>query len=410
MSERRTESSQSTPHAKQVDRKHERRWWTLAVLSLSLLIIGLDNTILNVALPTLQREFDSTASQLQWMVDSYIIVFAGLLLLFGALGDKYGRARALATGLVVFGLGSFGAAYTQSAEQLIFARAVMGVGGAFIMPATLSVIIDVFPRNERGRAIAIWSGVAGLGIGLGPLAGGLLLEYFWWGSVFLVNVPIVVVALAAGYVLVPESRDPASRPLDVLGALLSLVAVTSLIFAIIEAPTRGWLDWMVLTSFAAALVLIVLFAIRELRTDYPMLDFGFFRNLRFSLGAAAIAFAFFALFGMVFLFTQYLQFVHGYTPLETGYRLVPIALGIMIGASQSSRWVARFGSNRVITAGMIALAAVLASTAFWDTETSYWFIGTVMFLIALSMGNIMAPATDAVMGSPPRPGQASVRQ
>lgn len=397
----------SAPTSGEDDRKHERRWWTLAVLALSLVIIGLDNTILNVALPTLQREFGSSASQLQWMVDAYIIVFAGLLLLFGTLGDKYGRALALTTGLVIFGLSSTAAAYAQSAGQLIAARAVMGIGGAFIMPATLSVIIDVFPRNERGRAIAIWSGVAGLGIGLGPLAGGLLLEYFWWGSVFLLNVPIVLIALAAGYLLVPDSKDPDSNPLDLPGALFSMLGITALIFAIIEAPTRGWLDWMVVTSFVAAFVLILLFALRELRTEYPMVNFGFFRNFRFSLGAAAIAFAFFALFGMVFLLTQYLQFVQGFSPLETGYRLVPIALGIMVGASQSSRWVERFGSNRVITTGMIGLAVALTSMSLWNADTSYWFVGTVMFLIALSMGNIMAPATDAVMGSLP-PARAGV--
>jgi EmrB/QacA subfamily drug resistance transporter len=382
-------------------RKYRQRWWTLAVLSLSLLIIGLDNTILNVALPTLQREFTSSASELQWMVDSYIVVFAGLLLTFGALGDRFGRARALQAGLVIFGLASFAAAYSQSAEQLIAARAVMGVGGAFIMPATLSILIDVFPKEERGRAISIWAGIAGLGIGLGPLAGGVLLEHFWWGSVFMVNVPIVIVALLAGFFLVPESRDPDATAIDLPGAFLSMGAVITLVYAIIEAPARGWLDPLVVGGFVAALVLGITFAVHELRTDAPMLDFRFFRNLRFSFGAAAIGFAFFSLFGMVFLLTQYLQFVRGYSALEAGYRLLPIALGIMAGASQSHRWVARFGTPKVVSAAMIGLALVMATMALWTTDTSYWIVGTVLFLMAAMMGNVMAPSTEAVMGALP---------
>lgn len=384
------------------ERKHQRRWWTLAILSLSLLIIGLDNTILNVAIPTIQREFSSSASELQWMVDSYILVFAALLLTLGTLGDKFGRARALQWGLVIFGISSFGAAYAQSAEQLIAARAVMGIGGAFIMPATLSIVIDVFPKRELGKAISIWAGIAGLGVGLGPLAGGLLLEYFWWGSVFLVNVPIVVIALIAGYFLVPDSRDPDTTALDLPGAVLSLVAITTLVFAIIEVPSRGWLDPLVLTAFGTAILFGVGFAVRELTTDAPMLDFAFFRNLRFSWGAAAIGFAFFALFGMVFLLTQYLQFVRGYTALETGYRLVPIALGIMVGASQSHRLVARLGTAKVVAAGMVGLAAVLGSMSLWDVSTSYWIIGMTLFLMAMSMGITMAPATEAVMGALPQ--------
>lgn len=383
------------------ERKYQRRWWTLTVLSLSLIIIGLDNTILNVALPTLQREFRSTASELQWMVDSYIVVFAGLLLTFGALGDRFGRARGLRAGLVIFGLASGWAAYAQSAEQLIAARAVMGIGGAFIMPSTLSILIDVFPREERGRAISIWAGVAGLGIGMGPLTGGLLLEYFWWGSVFMINVPIVLLVLVLGPAFVPESRDPDPFPLDLPGAFLSLTSVTTLVFAIIEAPARGWLDPLVLSAFGIAVVLSAGFVVRETSTDAPMLDFGFFRNLRFSIGAAAIAFAFFALFGMVFLLTQYLQFVRDFSALEAGYRLVPVALGILIGASQSHRLVKRFRTSRVVAGGLLGLAVVLASFALWDIGTPDWMIASVLFLMAVSMGNIMAPSTEAVMGALP---------
>jgi EmrB/QacA subfamily drug resistance transporter len=375
--------------------------WILAVLCLSLIIIGLDNTVLNVALPRLQREFDATSSQLQWMVDSYVVVFAGLLLILGALGDRFGRAKALQAGLVIFGASSLWAAYATSADMLIAARAVMGVGGALIMPATLSILIDVFPRDERGRAIAIWSGVAGIGIGLGPIVAGLLLEWFWWGSVFLINVPIAVLALGAGWWLVPDSRDPTHPPLDFPGAALSISAVSLLVYSIIEAPVHGWTDPLTLALFAGAVVLIAAFAWWEIRAPHPMLDFAFFRNRRFSLGSAAIGITFFALFGTIFTFTQYLQFVQGYTALEAGARLIPLALGIAIGAGRSDHLVRRFGTTRVVMGGMILVATVLASFALLDTDTSYWIVGVTVFFLALGMGNVMAPSTDSVMGAIP---------
>jgi EmrB/QacA subfamily drug resistance transporter len=399
--------SASSPNQTPVDQfdrsspKYARRWWTLAVLSLSLVIIGLDNTVLNVALPSLQREFDASSSQLQWMVDSYVVVFAGLLLTLGALGDRFGRGKALQAGLVIFGAASLWAAYATSAEMLIAARAVMGIGGALIMPATLSILIDVFPREERGKAIAIWSGVAGIGIGLGPIVAGLLLEWFWWGSVFLINVPIAVLALAAGWLLVPDSRDPEHGALDVVGAALSMAAISLFVYAIIEAPNHGWTDPLTLALFGGAVVLIAAFAGWEMRTAHPMLDFDLFRNRRFSLGAAAIGLTFFALFGTVFAFTQYLQFVQDYTPLEAGARLIPLALGIAIGAGRSDHLVRRLGTTRVVAAGMALVAVVLGSFALLEVDTPYWIVGTLVFLLALGMGNVMAPSTDSVMGAVP---------
>lgn len=380
---------------------YRRRWWTLGILSMSLLIIGLDNTILNVAIPTLQREFSATATVLQWMVDAYILVFAGLLLLMGSLGDRYGRKRALQVGLVVFGLSSFFAAFAQTSEQLIASRAVMGIGGALIMPSTLSILTHVFPREERGKAIGIWAAVAGLGIGLGPVTGGLLLEYFWWGSVFLINVPIVGIALLAGLVLVPESRDPQPRSLDILGAMLSISAITILVYSIIEAPVRGWTDALVIAGFVAGTVLAVAFIAWELRTSHPMLNIGFFRNPRFSAGAGAISIGFFALFGMVFGMTQYLQFVQGFTPLEAGLRMLPVAVGMAMGAGLSHRFVGRLGSKRVVAAGLIFVGGILTTIALWQPDTSYLVIGVTFFFLAVSMGNVMAPSTDAVMGAVP---------
>jgi EmrB/QacA subfamily drug resistance transporter len=381
--------------------KYQRRWWTLGVLSLSLLIIGLDNTILNVAIPTLQGEFNATASELQWMVDSYVVIFAGLLLTLGALGDRFGRGKALQAGLAVFGLSSLWAAYAGSSDSLIAARAVMGIGGALIMPATLSILSDVFPREERGKAIAIWSAVAGIGIGLGPLLGGLLLEWFWWGSVFLVNVPVAVGALVLGKWLVPDSRDPHPARIDVPGALLSISGISLIVYAIIEAPTHGWFDARTLVAFAVSAGLAAAFFWWERRTDHPMLDLSFFSNPRFSLGAGAIGLTFFALFGTIFAFTQYLQFVRGLSALEAGVRLIPLALGIMVGAGRSHHLVKRLGTNKVVAAGMLIVAAVLATFFLWDVETSEWVIGFAIFFLALGMGNVMAPATDAVMGAVP---------
>src|SRR5688572_1990326 len=222
-----------------------RRWWTLAVLCLSLLVIGLDNTILNVALPTLQRDLDASSSQLQWIVDVYMLLFAGVLLTAGSLGDRFGRKRALTAGLVVFGLGSLGSALASSPELLIAMRAVMGIGGAFIMPSTLSILTATFPAHERGKAIGIWAGVSGLGIAIGPVAGGWLIENADWSWIFLVNLPVVVVALIAGRFLVPESRDESAPRLDLRGFTLSFAALTTLIWGLIEAPSRGWTDTLV---------------------------------------------------------------------------------------------------------------------------------------------------------------------
>ncbi|MHB9150566.1 MAG: DHA2 family efflux MFS transporter permease subunit [Thermoleophilia bacterium] len=383
------------------ERIYRRRWLTLAVLGLSLLVIGLDNTILNVALPSLQREFQASSSALQWMVDSYVLVFAGLLLTMGAVGDRFGRARALAVGLVMFGGASAAAAFSSSEEQLIAARAVMGVGAALIMPATLSIITDIFPREERGRAIAIWAAVAGLGIGVGPMLGGALIEVFWWGSVFLVNVPVVIVALIAGFFLVPNSRDPEGRRLDLVGAALSMGAVSALVFGIIEAPSRGWFDVLVVGSFVAAVVFSVAFVIWERRTTAPMLPLGFFASRRFTLGAVAIGISFFALFGVIFAYTQYLQFVLGYSALDAGMRTAPMALGMALGAGMSHRVVSRLGTTRTVAGAMFGLAAALVGMSWWDTATAIVFVAGGLAAAAFFMGNIMAPSTDAVMGAVP---------
>lgn len=379
---------------------YNRRWLTLAVLSLSLVIIGLDNTILNVALPTLVRELQATASELQWMVDAYVLVFAGLLLTMGALGDRFGRKLALNVGLVVFGVASVFAAMADTAGGLIAARAVMGVGGALIMPSTLSIITNVFTGAERGRAIAAWAAVAGLGIILGPVIGGWLLENYWWGSIFLINVFVAGAAILAGLALVPESKDPEATPLDPLGAVLSIGGLVALVYAIIEAPDRGWTDSVVLLAFGAAVVLIGLFLWWESRTRHPMLRLSFFENPRFSAAAAAITLVFFAMFGTVFMLTQHLQFVLGYTPLQAGFRVMPVAT-MVIAAPLSARLTERFGTKIVVTTGLLIVSIAMAVLALTTDTTSYAPVAIAIALLGIGMGTAMAPATDSVMGSLP---------
>jgi EmrB/QacA subfamily drug resistance transporter len=388
---------------------YDMRWKTLAVLALSLVIIGLDNTILNVAIPTLQEEFDASASSLQWMVDSYLLVFAGLLLVFGTLGDRLGRKRALQAGVSIFGLASLGALVADTAGQVIAVRALMGVGAALIMPATLSIIANVFPPEERGKAIGIWAALAAVGIGLGPLAGGLLLEWFDWSSVFLVNVPFALAALLLGIRYVPESRDPRPGRFDLTGAALSTAGFSVLVYAVIEAPNDGWLSGTVLGLLGVAVALLAAFIWWERRTPEPMLDLGFFRNARFSVGTAAVSVAFFALLGGIFALTQYLQFAHGYSAVEAGAIMSPMALGLVTGAGSSNRAVQRLGTARVVTAGLTGLAALLALTLLWEPDTGAGLLLAWFFGVALSMGWVMAPATDAVVGAVPaaRSGVAS---
>ena len=383
------------------EKAHERRWWILTVLCSSLLVIVLDNSILNVAIPTIINDLRATNSQLQWIVDSYTLVFAGLLLTAGALGDKFGRRGALQLGFAIFGIGSILAAMSGTANQLVGTRALMGIGGAFIMPATLSIITNLFPPHERGRAIGVWAGVAGLGAALGPLTGGFLVEHFYWGSVFLVNVPIVVIGLVAGFVLIPNSKDPSAPKLDPIGAVLSIAALTALLFAIIEAPAEGWGDPTILATLATGVVLLVSFVFWERHTDHPMLDVTFFANPRFSAASGSITVVFFAMFGSIFLLTQYFQFVLAYTPLQTGVRMLPFALTMMVVAPTSSRVVERIGTKVTVTAGMSLVTVGLLSMAMLQVDSSYVQVAVRLMVMAAGMGLTMAPATESVMGSLP---------
>ncbi len=382
---------------------HERRWLILGVLCMSLLIIVMDNTILNVAIPSLYTQLGATNSEIQWIIDSYVLVFAGLLLTTGSLSDRFGRKGALQLGIVLFGMGSAAAAMSDSATQLIATRAFMGIGGALIMPATLSILTNVFrDPKERGRAIAIWAGFSGLGVAIGPMTGGLLLRHFSWHSVFWVNLPIGITALVLGAFFVPTSRDPKQSTLDPIGALLSIVGLASLLFGIIEGPSKGWTSTEVLAGFIVGFAGVISFILWERHTDHPMLDTSVFHNARFSAGSATITMTFFALFGSLFLMTQYWQLVHGYSPLEAGVRLLPQAMTMMVVAPMSARLVERFGTKRVVLSGLTLIMVGLSLLSTIAPETSYPIVITYLIVMSSGMGMTMAPATEAVMGSLPR--------
>jgi EmrB/QacA subfamily drug resistance transporter len=380
-------------------REYRRRWWTLVVIAISVLIVVLDSTIVNIALPTLQRELGTTIAELQWIITAYIMVFGALMLTTGSLADRWGRARLLQLGIIVFAGGSAAAAFADSAWHLIMWRAVMGVGGAMILPATLAIITNVFPREERGKAIGVWAGLNGIGVALGPIIGGLIIDSLKWNWIFLINLPIAAVALILGWFLVPNSRDPNPKRLDIPGTVLSIAALGSFVYGLIQGGQEGLGNPVVITTLCGAAVLIFFFVLRERHTDHPMLEIEFFKNRRFSAGVGAVCLMALAMIGVTFGLTLYMQFVQGYTALETGLRFVPLALGMLIGASTADRAVDRLGTTWVIVMGFIGAAIAGALASFWQVETAYWQLGVIFFGLAFCLGYIAAPATDAVMGA-----------
>jgi EmrB/QacA subfamily drug resistance transporter len=374
----------------------------------SLMVITIDVTILNVALPTLATALDADTSALQWFINGYELVFAGLLLTAGALADRYGRRRVLTIGLAVFGAASAACALSGSASELIAARVAMGVGGALVLPATLSIVTNVFTEPAaRARAIAVWAGVAALGLGLGPLVGGWLLERFDWGSVFVVNIPVVIAAIVAGRVTIPESRAPKAGRLDPAGAGLSVAGLSALLYAITEGPGNGWSSPNIIAAFAVAGAAIAAFVAWEMRAEAPMLDLGFFSDPRFTVAIAAIAALFFGLFGLMFISTQALQSVMGYDAFAAGVRLVPLPAMFVVFAQISVRLAARVGTRPVVTAGLAIAAVGLATGATLDAGSGYGVLALALSLTGIGMGCTMAPATESIMGSVP-PQRAAV--
>ena len=380
---------------------HPRRKQILLVLCLSLLAGVIDNTVLNTALPTLARVMHAGTSSLQWIVDAYTLCFAALLIPAGALGDRYGRRFSLIGGLGVFALGSLAAAFAPNASVLIVDRIVMGFGAAFVMPATLSILNAVFPPRERAQAIAAWSAVAGVGVIIGPTLGGFLLAHFWWGSVFLVNVPIVVVALAGVLWVVPETAEPGRRSLDVVGTLLVGGALVAVVDAVIEAPTRGWTGLGTLAEAAGGLVALAIFVWWELRVDQPLIDLRIFSSRAFSAASGSITVTFFALFGSLFVFTQYLQLVHGYSPLSAGVRALPFAFATGAVSPLSPVLARRLGNRAVISAGLALMGLGLLDLSTAQVGTGYPALALAVAIMGAGMGLVMAPASSTIMTTVP---------
>ncbi|WP_299530745.1 MFS transporter [uncultured Streptomyces sp.] len=386
---------------------HRRRWAILAVLMLSLLIVVLDNSILNVAVKTIAAPeptgLGATQSELEWAINSYTLVFAGILFTAGLLGDRIGRKKVLLFGILVFAAGSALAAFSSSPGQLIAWRALMGFGAAFVMPATLAVLMNVFERDEQPKAIGIWAGGVGLAIAIGPITGGLLLEHFWWGSIFLVNVPVGLVALVAMVVLVPDSRDPKPGRLDPAGVALSVVGLVLLVYGIIRGgELADFTESTVLAPIAGGLVVLALFVVHEKRSSHPALDISSFRKPAFSAAVAAIALVFFALMGVTFFSAFYLQSVRGYTALQSGLLMLPLAAAQMVFSPRARHVVTRFGAKAVCTAGLLLVAGGLAAFGTFDAGTPVWVLCLVFFVQGTGMAHIMPPVTVAVMQALPR--------
>jgi DHA2 family multidrug resistance protein-like MFS transporter len=386
------------------DRIHRRRWLILGVLALSVFLVVVDNTIVNVALPTLSRELDASISELQWIVDAYALVFAGLLLLGGGLGDRLGRKGAMQIGLVVFGITSLLGALSTSSTQLIAARGAMGIGAALVFPATLAILTNVFTDPvERAKAIGAWAAVSGLAVAFGPIVGGFLLEHFSWSSVFYVNIPIVLVALVAGAIVLPTSKDPSQGRFDVVGTLLSIGGVGLLVLTVIEGPRWGWGSPTTIAGFVVSAALLVAFVLWELRASKPLIDVRVFRIPRFSAAAASVAVAFFCLFGFIFMVTQYFQFVKGFSTLSAGVHTLPFAVFVSITAPISARLALRFGPRPVIGSGLLSIPGGLFLAASLDADSAYWGpIVASMALLATGLALVTTPATDAVMSSLPK--------
>jgi EmrB/QacA subfamily drug resistance transporter len=381
----------------------QRRWYILGVLCTSLMVVTLANTSMNVALPTMSEALHLSASDQQWVIDAYSLVFAGLLFTAGTLGDRFGRKGFLQAGLLVFGAASaYATFFASSAGELIVTRALMGVGGALVMPATLSILVNAFPSGERAKAIAIWTAVAGGGGAAGLLLGGWLVEHFWWGSTFAMNIPVVAVSLLIGARLLPRSKDPHPGRLDPLGALLSMAGISLLVLGLIEAPHWGWGSTTTLLTLAASIAVLAGFVLWELRVDEPMLDVRLFRNRNFGVSSLGITLVFLTMFGFFFVVSQLFQLVLGYGPFESGLRLFPLMPLLMVFTPMSPVLARRIGTRNLVTIGMLLTAGGVFILSFLHVDSSYLFVLSGMTVMAAGMGLTMTPMTDLIMSSVPR--------
>ncbi|MEU8970818.1 MFS transporter [Streptomyces monashensis] len=379
-----------------------RRWWALGALVASMLTLGFDMTILNVALPTMAAELGAGTGQQQWMADAYVVVFAALMLPAGLLGDRFGRRRMLITGLALFLAGSLVGALASDVNWVVAARAFMGVGGALVTPLALSVLPSLFGADERAKAVGIISAASALGLPLGPIIGGWLLNHFWWGSVFLVNVPMAAIGIAACVLLLPETSDPASPRVDVLSAALTATGLGALVYAIIEAPGRGWSDPLILAVFAAAAVLLTALVLRERRAERPMLDMTLLAHRGFLFNTLAATLVMFVLSGLLFVLPPYLQAVLGHDALGTGVRLLPMMGGLMLAARGAQPVVARFGGRAVVSAGLVVLAFAALLGSRTTAGSGYGFTALWLSITGVGFGFAVVPAMDGALGTLPR--------
>jgi EmrB/QacA subfamily drug resistance transporter len=384
------------------DRRHDRRWLILPVLCVAVFLVVVDNTIVNVALPTLSRRLGASTTSLQWIVDAYSLAFAGLLLAGGGIGDRLGRKRVMQAGLAAFGIFSVAASLAGSTGGLIATRALMGVAAAFIFPATLAILTATFTDHaERQKALGIWGATSGAAVAFGPITGGALLEHFWYGSIFLVNVPVVIIALVGAQLLIPGEGAVTHHRFDLRGTVVSTVGVSMLVLAIIEGPQWGWTAPATLLCFAVAAVALTGFTVLELHTEHPLLDVRVFTRARFTTGAVSIAVAFFCLFGFIFLITQYFQFIKGYSTLSAGVHTLPFAIVTAIVTPLAAVLALKVGTRLVVGTGLLLMGGGLVMAAFTATPQAAFFGPLVesMVLLALGLSAINAPATEAVMGS-----------
>src|SRR5947209_4810503 len=366
------------------------------------MVVVIDNTILNVALPSMQEQLHASQSQEQWFIDAYTLVFAALLFTGGVAGDRWGRRRLLLIGMTVFGGASMLSAFSTSPAMLIGSRAVMGIGGALVQPATLSIIQNTFKPAERGKAIGLWAGITGLAVAIGPIGGGALLLHFWWGSVFLVNAPFVLVGVVAIALLVPESRDPDPREIDPLGIMLSIGGLFALVYGIIRGGDESFGDPLPYGAIVLGLVLLAVFVFVERRADNPSLDISLFRFPAFSAACAALTLAFFALFGVTFFLTFYLQFARDYSPFQAGLRLLPVALALVFFAPRSDAVVRRIGAKATCAGGLLLVAAAFAIYQLIQMHTNIWVLELLLFMQGTGMANVIAPATNSLLSVVPQ--------
>lgn len=382
---------------------HPRRWAILGVLVVSLLVVVLDNTVLNIALPTIQADLQASQSELVWAVDSYILTFAALLFTWGVIGDRIGRKKVLMIGLTVFVVASVICAFAVSSAMLIGFRALMGIGGAAVMPTTLAIITVVFPPHERGKAIGAWAGAVGAAVALGPVLGGILLQNpqwsSWltgndWGSVFLINLPIVAIGLFGIWRVVPETRNPHPQRLDLVGLVVSIVGLTLLVYGIIHASsTLDWLVPSVLLPIGLGVVIIAAFLVIEARSDHKSFDVSLFRNRGYAVSLTAVSLAFFALSGITFSLPFYLQVLRGFDTLQAGLAFVPFAVGQLLAAPRSAAMVLRFGYRAVMTTGLVLVGIALIGLTQLQIDSSLWLVLGTFFVFGFGMGNVIAPAS-----------------